>query len=118
MAAAVFLIIANRCSGFAWATASFTNASIRLYPCVMDLLRALRNGPPFSDEGDMSLALTSSVFSRSCLVLLPIIASLILTVLAAREYRFTTRGGLKSVAVYCLSLAVDIAVVLVDELTR
>jgi hypothetical protein len=43
---------------FGWTTASFTNASIRLFPCAMDFVRAVRGRPLFSDEGDVALALT------------------------------------------------------------
>ena len=41
LAAFTFLVIAKRRLGFGWTTASFTNASIRLFPSVMDLFRAM-----------------------------------------------------------------------------
>jgi hypothetical protein len=111
-----FLVIAACRPGFGWATAEFTNASIRLFPCVMDLLRALRGAPPFSDEGDVVLALTTSRAGRASLILLAIALSLRFTVLAARRYNFVKEAGLKSGAVYILSLAVGITVVIADEL--
>ena len=60
LAAITFLAIVAKNPGFAWTTAAFTNASIRLFPCVMDFVRAVRGRPPFSDEGDVALALTKS----------------------------------------------------------
>ena len=118
LAAIMFLAIAAKNPGFAWATAAFTNASIRLFPCVMDFVRAVRRRPPFSDEGDVALALTKSSPGRASLILLAIAVSVVLTVLAARQYRFVEKPVLKSAAVYFLSLTVGIAVVIVDELVN
>jgi hypothetical protein len=119
LAAITFLAIAAKNPGFAWTTtAAFTNASIRLFPCVMDFVRAVRGRPPFSDEGDVALALTKSSPGRASLILLAIAVSVVLTVLAARNYRFVEKPVLKSAGVYFLSLTVGIAVVIVDELVN
>ena len=116
LAAITFLAIATRNPGFGWTTAAFTNASIRLFPCVMDFVRAVRGRAPFSDEGDVALALTKTPSGRASLILLGIAVSMILTVLAARQYRFVEKPVLKSGAVYFLSLTIGIAVVILDEL--
>jgi hypothetical protein len=118
IAAIVCLVIATKRPSFAWATASFTNASIRLFPCSMDLVRALQNGPPFSDEGNVAQTLTQSPVGRAGIVSIAIALSLTLAILAARQFHFVRRGALKSVGVYVLSLAVGIAVVIVDELVN
>jgi hypothetical protein len=117
LAGALLLLVARKSHGFAWVTASFTNASLRLFPCVMDLNRAVRGAKPFSDEGDVALAFTSSALGRSVLILLVIGVSLTLTVFAARQYRFQSKPLLKSLLVYVLSLAVGIGVVILDELS-
>jgi len=57
VAGATLLLVARSRHNFAWITASFTNASIRLFPCLMDLLHAIKGGRPFSDEGEVALAL-------------------------------------------------------------
>ena len=44
LAGAICLAIARRRPGFGWATAAFTNASLRLLPLAFDLARALRGG--------------------------------------------------------------------------
>lgn len=116
LAAITFLVIAKRRPGFGWTTASFTNASIRLFPSVMDLFRAMRGASPFSDEGDVALALANNALGRTICMLLAIALSLILTVLAAHQYGFAKRPVLKSCGVYVLSLTVGIAVVILDEL--
>jgi len=116
VAGAIFLVVAHNRHGVGWVTASFTNASLRLFPCVMDLLRAVRGARPFSDEGEVLLAFSTSPFVRSALILLVIVLSLGLTVLAAREYRFQSKAFLKSLLVYFLSLSVGIGVVILDEL--
>ena len=116
LAAVTFLVIAKRRPGFSWTTASFTNASIRLFPSVMDLFRAMKGALPFSDEGDVALALTKNASGRAICMLLAIALSFTLTVLAAHQYGFTKRPILKSCAVYVLSLTVGIAVVILDEL--
>jgi len=115
--ASLCLLISRRRRTFGWATASFTNASLRLFPLAMDLTRALKRGPPFSDEGDVTVALAGADSAmRPWLLAIPIALSLLLTIMAAREYHFRGRTALKAVGVYLLSLAVGIAVVIVDEL--
>jgi len=115
--AAIFLAVARRHShGFVWVTASFTNASLRLFPCTMDLLRAFKGGPPFSDEGEVALAFTAGHFGRSAFIALALCLSLVLTILAAREYRFQRYRIVKSILIYLLTLTVGIAVVIADEL--
>lgn len=116
VAAVIFLIVARRRPGFAWVTASFTNASLRLFPCVMDLLRAVKGAHPFSDEGEVALALTSSSMGRTSLILFAIALALGLTYLAGREYHFKKRAFFKCLVIYSLSLAVGISVVLLDEI--
>jgi hypothetical protein len=54
--ALVLLIIARRRGSFSWATAAFTSASLRLFPLTMDLSRAFRGAPPFSDVGELVAA--------------------------------------------------------------
>jgi hypothetical protein len=118
LAAAVCLAVAHRRRSFAWATAALTNASLRLFPLAMDVLRAIKRAPAFSDEGEVALALTAASSRRLWLLAVPIALSILLTGLAAREYHFERRGGLKVGAIYLLSLAVGIGVVVVDELVR
>jgi hypothetical protein len=118
LTAITLLAIGARHPGFGWTTASFTNASIRLFPSVMDFVRAAKGTAPFSDEGDVALALTKSSSGRASLILLAIAVSLMLTVLAARQYRFVGKPVLKSCAVYVLSLTVGIVVVIADELVN
>jgi hypothetical protein len=116
IAGAILLAVAHRRHSFGWVTASFTNASLRLFPCVMDLLRATRGARPFSDEGEVALAFSSSPLVRSALILVIIALALLLTIFAAREYRFQNKVFLKSLLVYFLSLSVGIGVVILDEL--
>ena len=118
IAAVILIIAAAGRPAFAWAAAAFTNASLRLFPCGMDLVRALTNSHPFSDEGDVAMALTTSPIGRSAILLLAIAVSMTLTVLAARRFRFAHWSALKSLGVYALSLAVGIAVIIADELIR
>jgi len=113
---AAFLLWGVHRQGFGWATAAFTNASLRMFPLVMDLLRAAKGAVPFSDEGDVALAFTGSPAGRFAIVSLAMLVSLILSVLAANRYRFTRRAAIQAFGVYALSLACGIAVVIVDEL--
>jgi len=115
-AALVCLLIARHRPGFFWSTAAFTNATIRLLPCVMDVLRAVQGSTPFSDEGDFALALTHSPFSRAVVILCFLVVAGILTVLAARQYRFQKYGTLKVLGIYLVSLGTGIGVLIVDEL--
>lgn len=117
--AALLLWVSTLRHSFAWVTASFTNATLRLFPLAMDLARAVRARPPFSDEGEVALALLGPAAGGRIAFLSGVAAvSLLLAVLAAREYRFEGRAVLKTLGVYLASLAVGIAVVIVDELTR
>jgi hypothetical protein len=118
VSAVIFLLVATRRPAFGWAAAAFTNASLRLFPCVMDLTRALTNGHPFSDEGNVAMAITTSAAGRSAIVLLAIAVSVTLMVAAAKRFRFARWGALKSIGIYALSLAVGIAVIIADELLR
>ena len=115
-AALVCLLIARHRPGFFWATAAFTNATLRLFPCAMDLLRALQGATPFSDEGDIAVALTHSSTARSFIILGFFAVAAVLTVLAAHQYRFQKYGTLKVLGIYLLSLAVGIGVLVVDQL--
>lgn len=114
IAAVVCLLIARRRPGFFWPTAAFTNATIRLLPCVMDLLRVSQGGTPFSDEGDFALALTHSPLARSVVILCVFAVAAVLTVLAARQYHFRKYSALKVLGIYLLSLGVGIGVLIVD----
>jgi hypothetical protein len=116
VAAAVLLAIALRRPGFAWITAAFASASIRLLPCAMDLVRAVRGARPFSDEGEVAMALTTSRPGRAGLVLLALLPGLWLTARTAREYRFRGHAAVKAVLVYALTLSVGIFAILLDDL--
>ena len=116
VAALACLLIAQHRPGFFWPTAAFTNASIRLFPCAMDLQRAFSGGTPFSDEGGVAVALTHSLVARCLLILCVFAVSAILTVLAARQYHFQKHSMLKILGIYLLSLGVGIGVLLVDGL--
>jgi len=82
----------------------------------MDLLRILQAATPFSDEGDFALALTHSPISRAAIILCFLVVAGILTVLAARQYRFQNYRTLKVLGIYLLSLGTGIGVLMVDEL--
>lgn len=114
--AILFLMIAQRRPSFAWATAAFSNASLRVLPCSIDLVRALRGDRTFSDEGDLALGLTSSPAGRAALVLVWWLPFVALTLLSARAFPFERHRWLKVSGVYVLSLAVGIGAVLLDDL--
>lgn len=116
VAATLLLAMARRRRSFGWATAAFTNASIRILPCTMDLVRAVRSRAPFSDEGDVVLAFTARPAARTALVAVPLLLSLLLTVGAARAWRFERHAFLKSAGIYALTLALGIGVILLDDL--
>lgn len=116
VAALACLLIAQHRPGFFWPTAAFTNATIRLFPCTMDLLRAFSGGTPFSDEGDVAVALTHSLIVRCLLILCVLAVAATVTVLAARQYHFQKHSMLKVLGIYVLSLGVGIGVLLVDGL--
>ena len=113
--AIIFLVIAQRRSSFAWATAAFTNASLRVLPCSIDLVRA-HGGRTFSDEGDLALGIASGSAGRAALVLVWWLPFVVLTVLSARAFPFDRHRWLKVGGVYVLSLSVGILAVLLDEL--
>ena len=56
-------------SSFFWVTAAFTNATLRLFPLVMDIIQAIAKATPFSDEGDVVLAMTTNPAARAVLLL-------------------------------------------------
>jgi hypothetical protein len=116
IAAIVCLLIARHRQGSYWPTAAFTNATIRLFPCAMDVLRAVQGIRPFSDEGNLGLALSPSSSARSFVVLCFFAVAALLTVLAARQYHFHKFTALKVLCIYLLSLAIGIVVVITDEL--
>ncbi|MBV9481497.1 MAG: hypothetical protein JO249_12205 [Acidobacteria bacterium] len=89
-AALACLLIATQRPGFFWITAAFTNATLRLFPCTMDLLHAIYGKMPFSDEGEIARGLTHSSFARFLVVLCFFAAAATLTVLAGRQYRFNS----------------------------
>ncbi|MGZ6162938.1 MAG: hypothetical protein ACXWLS_06390 [Myxococcaceae bacterium] len=115
--AVVFLAMARRRPSFGWSTAAFTQASLRLLPLSFDLLRAIHGTRPFSDEGDLALAVSSSPSIRTALVLAAWLLFGGLSFVAARTYPVVRRKRWPVVlAVYLGSLVVGIAAVLGDEL--
>src|SRR5579864_1128140 len=108
IAAIACLLIATQRPGFFWITAAFTNATIRLFPCTMDLLHAIQGKMPFSDEGEIAMMLTRSSFARFLTVLCFFAAAATLTVLAARGYRFHKYTSMKAFGIYLLSLGTGI----------
>jgi hypothetical protein len=116
VAAVVLYVVARYRPSFVLVTASFTNASLRVFPCAMDLLRALKGGRPFSDEGELTLAFTTSGTGRVAVLVLVLGMWLGLSALVSREYRFRTRRLVKVLAIYALSLGVGIGTVILDEL--
>jgi hypothetical protein len=118
LAALILIPIAWRRPGFGWAAASFTNASLRVFPLTMDLVRAVQDGHPFSDEGVVFQMTAQSQIERVALVVLALAFFLTLTILAARTFRFRRRAFLKTVGVFLFMLVVGIGVVILDELTH
>jgi hypothetical protein len=116
VAAILLLAIARRRRSFAWITASFTNASIRIFPCVMDVIRALKGGRPFSDEGELVLAFTGNQIARVTVMVLILAMWLGLATVVAREYDFPKRKLLKVLAIYGFSFVIGIATVMADDL--
>ena len=116
VAAVGCLLIAKQRAGFFWITAAFTNATLRLFPCTMDLLHAIQGRMAFSDEGEIAIMLTQSSFARFLVVLCFFAAAATLSVLAARRYRFHKYTSLKAFGIYLLSLGTGICVLIVDEL--
>jgi hypothetical protein len=115
--AAVFcLLVASRRPSFFWITAAFTNATLRLVPLVIDVIQAIEKTTPFSDEGDVVLAITTNPVARAVILLVVFAVFLSLTVVVARRYRFEKHRVAKIVAIYLLSLAVGIAILLIDQM--
>jgi hypothetical protein len=56
----LLVAVARRHRTFAWATAAFTQASLRLFPLAFDLVRAVRGTAPFSDEGELALSVSTA----------------------------------------------------------
>lgn len=110
------LLIARSHPGFFWPTAAFTNATLRLFPCSMEFVRLFQGAMPFSDEDAFALAVTHSPVARACLILCFFAVAAILTVLAARQYRFQKYASLKVIGIYLLSLGTGVGVIILDEL--
>lgn len=115
IAAVLCLLVAWRRPNFFWVTAAFTNATLRLIPLVIDIIQAIEKTTPFSDEGDVVLALTTNPVARAVILLVVFAVFLSLTVVVARRYRFEKHRVAKIVAIYLLSLAVGIAILLIDQ---
>ena len=118
VAGSVCLLLARRRPSFFWATAALTNSSLRLFPLAMDVVRAAKGAAPFSDEGDVARALASTPTGRLSFLAVPVAISVVLSVLAGREYHFRGHRVLKTTAIYLLSLVVGIGVVILDELFK
>lgn len=114
-AALVCLLLARRGVSFSWITAAFTNASLRLFPCAMDILHAIKGSHPFSDEGDIAVSLATGQLGRILLVTLPFALYFGLTITVGRRFEFAQRRLINVIGIYLLSLAVGIAIVLIDE---
>jgi hypothetical protein len=116
IAAVGCLALARRRPSFFWVTAAFTNASLRLFPLIMDILRVFEKAAPFSDEGNIAITITTNPAGRVILLLIVFGVFLSLTVVVARFYGFMKHTTAKVAGIYFLSLATGIAVVLIDEL--
>jgi len=116
MAAAGCLVAARAWPGFLWSSAAFTNATIRLFPLVMDVIRAISGDAPFSDEGNVVLSWTSSPAIRVLLLSPALLVCVALTVLAVRSYRFPNRAALRSIGIYLFTLVIGICILIADEL--
>jgi hypothetical protein len=116
IAAVVCLVLARRSPSFFWVTAAFTNATLRLFPLMMDVLRVFEKAAPFSDEGNLAITITTNPAGRVVLLLSVFAVFISLTLVVARLYNFVKHSAAKIVGIYFLSLATGIAVVLIDEL--
>ena len=116
IAAAVFYVWARQRSNFALTTAAFTNATLRLFPLIMDIRRAIDLSTPFSDEGEVALALAHSAGGRIAVLLVFVALSLVLALAAARAFPFPRYRVFKVLGVYAVSLCIGISVLLTDEL--
>jgi hypothetical protein len=114
--AVLCLLLAWRRPGFFWITAAFTNSTLRLVPLVIDVTQAIEKTTPFSDEGDVVLAITTNPVARAFILLGVFAVFLSLTVVVARRYRFEKHRVAKIVGIYLLSLAVGIAILLIDQM--
>lgn len=112
----LLVAVARRQRTFAWATAAFTQASLRLFPLAFDLSRAVRGAAPFSDEGELALAVSAAVPVRVALVTGACVVFGTLTVLAARTFPSGRRRWLGVAAVYVGSLAIGICAAVTDDL--
>jgi hypothetical protein len=118
-AAVVCLIRARRHPTFFWVTAAFINAAtLRLFPLTMDVARAIKSAKPFSDEGNVVIAITTNPIHRAMLLLLIFAAFSSLAAMSARLYDFKKHCVAKVAGIYLLSLGVGIAMVLADEFLR
>jgi hypothetical protein len=119
IAAIVCLYLARRRPHFFWVTAAFINAAaLRLLPLTIDMIRAIGKTTPFSDEGDLVIAITTNPINRVLLLLIIFAVFFCLAVASARLFNFQKHRALKIAGIYCLSLSVGIGVVLTDELLR
>jgi hypothetical protein len=114
--AAMLIGIARGRASFAWSTAAFTNATLRLLPLAMDVQRAVRGMSPFSDGGEVARAITGSPMGRVGILIVFVAASMVLTVMAARTYGIARRRAVAIGAIYLATLATGIAVIIADEL--
>ena len=64
IAAIVCLLVARHRPSFFLVTAAFTNATLRLFPLTMDVLRAMKKAEPFSDEGNLAITITTGPAGR------------------------------------------------------
>jgi hypothetical protein len=115
IAAGLCLFMVWRRPSFFWVTAAFTNATLRLFPLVIDIIQAIANTTTFSDEGDVMIAITTNPAARAILLLGIFAVFFTLAVVIARRYRFEKHRAVKSIGIYLLSLAVGIAVLLIDQ---
>jgi hypothetical protein len=119
IAAGVCLFVARRRRSFFWVTAGFINAAtLRLFPLTMDMIRAIKNAKPFSDEGDLVIAITTNPLNRVLILVVIFSAFLLLALALARLYNFEKYRAAKVTGIYLLSLGVAIGVVITDELLK
>lgn len=85
IAAVIFLLVASRHPSFFWVTAAFTNATLRLFRLIMDVVRAIEKAEPFSDAGNLALAITTNPAGRVILLLGAFSVFFSLTVVVARR---------------------------------
>ena len=110
-----FVLVARPHGTFVWATAAFTQASLRLFPLGFESRPRDAGAVPFSDEGELARAVSGAVPVRVALVLVCCAVSDALRP-GRRAFPFRRRRWLGVAAVYLGSLAVGIGAVLADEL--